>query len=136
MAWNYKRFKETTPFCIHIRFKRIWRCKLIKKQTKRDIHFIKLLLLSVFYNYCIYFSKYMQALFKMIKHKVPVATIFNVQSNNPYINTIAIKHIIMPNSAGFSFLVFALRFGRRHLCVFQCIHSLDGVRRHIRSFIH
>ena len=47
----------------------------------------------------------MQALFKMIKHKVPVATIFNVQSNNPYINTIAIKHIIMPNSAGFSFLV-------------------------------
>ena len=26
MAWNYKRFKETTPSCIHIRFKRIWRC--------------------------------------------------------------------------------------------------------------
>ena len=46
----------------------------------------------------------MQALFKMIKHKVPVATIFNVQSNNPYINTIAIKHIIMPNSAGISYL--------------------------------
>ena len=51
----------------------------------------------------------MQALFKMIKHKVPVATIFNVQSNNPYINTIAIKHIIMPNSAGFSFLVFEVK---------------------------
>ena len=33
-------------------------------------------------------------------------------------------------------LPLALRFGRRHLCVFQCIHSLDGVRRHIRSFIH
>ena len=51
----------------------------------------------------------MQALFKMIKHKVPVATIFNVQSNNPYINTIAIKHIIIPNSAEFSFLVFEVK---------------------------
>lgn len=29
MAWNYKRFKETTPFCIHIRFKRIYRCTLM-----------------------------------------------------------------------------------------------------------
>ena len=32
---------------------------------------------------CIYFSLYMQALFKIIKHKVPVATILSVQSNNP-----------------------------------------------------
>ena len=67
----------------------------------------------------------MQALFKMIKHKVPVVTIFNVQSNNPYINTIAIKHIIMPNNAGFSFLVFEVKislFSTKAL-LFQQLHT-------------
>ena len=47
----------------------------------------------------------MQALFKMIKHKVPVATIFNVQSNNPYKyygHEVPYDHVLMDKTSDMS----------------------------------